>query len=63
MFSINLENATEDKKNKAKKLLERKILQLLLLIGADRNQYNNMKSTMQLKMAVGRINYPGLLEK
>ena len=52
---------SEDQENKVKKSLERKTLGQLLFIGADRNQYNNMKSNIKLNMAMGTNNYPDLL--
>ena len=62
MFSIDLNDATDDQMSKAKKLLK-KTSGCLLLIEGDNRRYNHMKSAMQLNMAIGTNNYLDLLEE
>ena len=58
-----MDEATEDEIDRAKKSLERKASERLLLIGADWHRYGNMKNTMQLNMALGTNNYPDSIKE
>ena len=58
-----MDEATEDEIDRAKKCLERKASERLLLIGADWHRYGNMKNTMQLNMAMGTNNYPDSIKE
>ena len=62
MYFKTMEAASEEELKSTKKSFERKNAGRLLLIGADHQRYGNMKSNMQLNMAMGTNNYPDLLE-
>ena len=63
MFSKGLEIANVGEIKAAGKSVERKMAGRLFLIGADCQRYGDMKSTMQLNMAMGTNNYPSSLEE
>ena len=63
LFSKGLEIANEDEVKGAKKSLESKTAGRLFLIGEDWQRYRDMKSTMQLNIAMGTNNYPNSLEE